>query len=86
MQRITPRETFEGEFTLPGDKSITHRAVMFNAAANGEAVITNALTGEDCLSTCECMRRLGATVQREDKTIRVVGNESFLNGKNARLR
>lgn len=81
MQRITPRETFEGEFTLPGDKSITHRAVMFNAAANGEAVITNALTGEDCLSTCDCMRRLGATVQREDKTIRVVGNEAFLNGK-----
>lgn len=81
MQMIKPRERFEGEFHLPGDKSITHRAVMFNASAEGEAVITNALTGEDCLSTCACMRALGAEVERDGTNIRVKGVEKFLSGK-----
>ena len=63
MQRIDSRACFEGEFDLPGDKSITHRAIMLNAGAEGEAVITNALMGEDCLSTCSCMRSLGTTIR-----------------------
>lgn len=56
MQRIQSREYFSGEFELPGDKSITHRAVMLNGGADGEAVVTNALMGEDCVSTISCMR------------------------------
>ena len=47
MQRIRASEYFEGQFELPGDKSITHRAVMLNSGAEGEAVITNALMGEE---------------------------------------
>ena len=81
MQRIQSRECFEGEFTLPGDKSITHRAVMFNASAEGEAVITNALMGEDCLSTSNCMRSLGAKVEIDGTTLRVEGTPQFLSGK-----
>ena len=77
MLRIPSREVFEGEFTLPGDKSITHRAIMFNSGADGEAVITNALMGEDYLSTCACMRALGAKIQVEDKTLRVKGTPQF---------
>ena len=77
MQRIQSREVFEGEFSLPGDKSITHRAVMFNASADGEAVIQNALMGEDCLSTCECMRTLGATVKVDGTSIYVKGAPAF---------
>ncbi len=77
MLRIEARENFEGEFCLPGDKSITHRAVMLNAGAEGEALITNALMGEDCLSTCGCMRALGADVQTDGTTIRVKGAPSF---------
>ena len=46
--KIAPCRQFSGEFIIPGDKSITHRAVMFNAAAEGEALVTNALLGEDC--------------------------------------
>ena len=46
MQIIKPREYFDGEFELPGDKSITHRAVMLNSGADGEAVVTNALMGK----------------------------------------
>lgn len=82
MQRIDNREYFEGEFTLPGDKSITHRAVMFNADATGEAVISGALLGEDCLSTCACMRELGAKVDIDGTTLRVKGTPDFAQGKN----
>ncbi len=81
MRSIQPIQRFEGEFTLPGDKSVTHRAVMLNAAANGEAVITNALTGEDCLSTATCMRELGATVEVDGTTIFVKGKPDFQSGK-----
>ena len=81
MQRIQGREYFNGEFELPGDKSITHRAVMLNAGADGEAVITNALLGEDCLSTCSCMRSLGAEIDVDGKTLRVKGTPHFRRGR-----
>ncbi len=81
MQRIQSREYFEGEFDLPGDKSITHRAVMLNAGAEGEAVITNALMGEDCLSTCRCMRALGAKVEVDGATLKVEGTPHFRRGR-----
>ena len=81
MQRILSRDYFEGEFTLPGDKSITHRAVMFNAGAEGEAVISNALMGEDCLSTCHCMRSLGAEIDIDGTTVRVKGTPQFRSGQ-----
>lgn len=80
MLRIAARERFEGEFFLPGDKSITHRAIMFNGGAVGEAVITNALTGEDCLSTCRCMRALGAKIDVDGTTLRIVGTPRFRRG------
>ena len=80
MLRIDAREKFEGEFSLPGDKSITHRAIMLNGGAAGEAVITNALMGEDCLSTCRCMRALGAKIDRDGTTLRVVGAPKFRRG------
>ncbi len=81
MRRIDSREVFEGEFLLPGDKSITHRAVMLNAVAKGEATITNALMGEDCLSTCACMRALGAKVELDGTTVRVQGTSILQSGQ-----
>ncbi|MBQ4268686.1 MAG: 3-phosphoshikimate 1-carboxyvinyltransferase [Clostridia bacterium] len=81
MQKIRAREAFEGEFTLPGDKSITHRAIMFNGAADGEATVTGALLGEDCLSTAACMRALGATVKFDGDTVFIKGAPAFLSGK-----
>lgn len=80
MQEIAAKEYFEGEFLLPGDKSITHRAVMFNSGADGEAVVTNALMGEDCLSTCRCMRALGAEIDVDGTTLRVKGTPYFRRG------
>ena len=69
MRSIRSCEQFEGEFSLPGDKSITHRAVMLNSMAEGEAVITNALCGEDCMATCSCMRALGAKIDLDGDTV-----------------
>ena len=81
MQRIQSREYFEGEFQLPGDKSVTHRAIMLNGGADGEAVITNALMGEDCLSTCSCLRALGAKIDIDGTTLRVSGTPHFRRGR-----
>ena len=78
--QIQARERFEGEFELPGDKSVTHRAVMLNGGADGEAVITNALMGEDCVSTCRCMRALGAQIDIDGTTLHVKGTPRFRRG------
>lgn len=80
MEKILAREYFEGEFDLPGDKSITHRAIMLNSGADGEATITNALMGEDCVSTCQCMRALGAKIDVEGTTLHVKGTPHFRRG------
>ncbi len=80
MIRIGARETFEGEFELPGDKSITHRAVMINGGADGEAIVENALMGEDCVSTCRCMRALGAKIDVDGTTLRIQGTPNFRRG------
>ena len=80
MQRIGNREYFEGEFRFPGDKSITHRAVMLNSGAEGEAIVSNALMGEDCISTCRCMRALGVQIDVDGTTLRVKGSPDFRSG------
>lgn len=81
MRQIQSIDYFDGEFCLPGDKSITHRAVLLNGCANGEGVIENAALGEDCLSTCNCMRALGVRVDADGSTLRVKGEEGFFSGK-----
>ena len=53
-----------GVLTVPGDKSISHRALMFGALAVGETSITGLLTGEDVLRTAAAMRALGADVRQ----------------------
>ncbi|MBI2303983.1 MAG: 3-phosphoshikimate 1-carboxyvinyltransferase [Chloroflexi bacterium] len=55
-----------GEITPPGDKSLSHRAVIFNAIAQGRARVTNFLPGADCQATIACMRALGVSIQEDD--------------------
>jgi 3-phosphoshikimate 1-carboxyvinyltransferase len=62
-----------GTIRIPGDKSISHRAVLFNAVAEGNAQIANFLPGADCLSSIACMRALGVTVEQEGASVRVSG-------------
>lgn len=60
-----PSEALSGAARVPGDKSISHRALMFGALAVGETTIEGLLEGEDVLRTAAAMRALGAEVQRE---------------------
>ena len=62
--RVSPAEAIAGEVAVPGDKSISHRAVMFGALANGTTRIEGFLEGEDCLSTMRAVRELGVAVHR----------------------
>lgn len=62
-----------GVITVPGDKSISHRSIMFGAIANGETTVTNFLLGEDCLSTISCFRKLGVEIEECDNKIIVHG-------------
>lgn len=55
-----------GTLTLPGDKSISHRSIMFGATALGETTVTGLLEGEDVLATIAAMRALGAEVTKDD--------------------
>ncbi len=62
--KVRAGTSFEGEITVPGDKSISHRAVMLAALSNGTCKITNFLEGEDCRSTLAVMEHLGVKVER----------------------
>lgn len=62
-----------GEVTVPGDKSISHRAVMFGAISKGTTEVTNFLQGADCLSTIDCFRRLGIEIENTPDKIRIHG-------------
>ena len=55
-----------GELKVPGDKSISHRAVMFGALAKGKTEIQNFLYGEDCFSTIDCFQKMGVQIDASD--------------------
>ena len=61
----------EGIVTVPGDKSISHRAVMFGAIAKGKTTVTGFLPGEDCLSTIDCFRKLGVDIQVDGTNVEI---------------
>ena len=62
-----------GEITVPGDKSISHRSVMFGSIAKGTTAIHNFLEGADCLSTIGCFRRMGIEIENKNGTVIVHG-------------
>ncbi|OGK76882.1 MAG: 3-phosphoshikimate 1-carboxyvinyltransferase [Candidatus Rokubacteria bacterium GWC2_70_16] len=62
---VRPVARLRGEVTVPGDKSISHRAALFGALAAGRTEITGFLEGEDCLATLGAVRALGAEVTRK---------------------
>ena len=64
----------KGSFELIGDKSISHRAVMFSSISKGDNKISNFLMGEDCLSTINCFRKMGVDIQIDGKDVYVKGN------------
>ncbi len=71
---VRPARRLRGELRMPGDKSISHRALMLNAISEGSAIITNLGPGADGASTIRCLKALGVTVERaEDGAVRVDG-------------
>lgn len=65
--------TLRGEVTIPGDKSISHRAVMFGSLAEGTTEITNFLQGADCLSTIDAFRKMGISIENTPEKIMIHG-------------
>jgi len=63
-----PVNRISGRITVPGDKSISHRALMLGALAEGQTTITGFLAGEDCLATLAALRAMGVDIQRRDAT------------------
>ncbi len=63
----------EGEVAIPGDKSISHRAIMLGALSLGTTEVTNFLQGEDCLATIDCFRHLGIQIENEQGRILIHG-------------
>ena len=77
---VPPARTFAGEVRVPGDKSVSHRAVMLGAIANGETEVTGFLEAEDTRATLRAVRALGITVESDDAgslRIRGAGREGL---------
>jgi 3-phosphoshikimate 1-carboxyvinyltransferase len=69
-----PARMIQGSLRVPGDKSISHRALMLGAIADGSTEISGFLASEDCLSTLVALRSLGVTIDRPGETeVRVAG-------------
>ena len=68
------QNSLNGEIIVPGDKSISHRSVMFGAIAKGVTTVTGFLMGEDCLSTVSCFRQLGVDIEQTDDQLIINGN------------
>ena len=70
---IKKQTNLKGTLTVPGDKSISHRAVMFGSLARGTTRISHFLEGADCLSTISCFRKMGIEIDRNKDEILVHG-------------
>ena len=74
---FTKVTSLKGTVTIPGDKSISHRAVMFGSLAKGTTEITGFLQGADCLSTISCFSKMGIDITN-------TGEKVIVNGKGLR--
>ncbi|UNL83010.1 3-phosphoshikimate 1-carboxyvinyltransferase [Priestia koreensis] len=75
MTKVLSKATssLNGVIQVPGDKSISHRSVMFGAIAKGKTTVTGFLPGDDCLSTIACFRELGVTITQNGDQVEVEG-------------
>ena len=76
---IKSANSISGSISLPGDKSISHRAAMIGAIAKGTSTIENFSDGKDCASTIRCLRQLGVAIEQTGTTVVVhgVGKKGF---------
>lgn len=74
MLKINMVERIKGEITVPGDKSISHRAIMLGSISSGRSEVRGFLAADDCLSTIGCLRSLGVEIQQ-------IGTNLIIEGK-----
>lgn len=65
------KPSLRGTIQVPGDKSISHRSVMFGAIAEGMTTVEGFLLGEDCLSTIDCFRKLGVKIDVDGTNVKI---------------
>ncbi|MEN3011595.1 3-phosphoshikimate 1-carboxyvinyltransferase [Dictyoglomus thermophilum] len=71
---VKKSKVLKGEVEVPGDKSISHRALIFSSMGEGESIIRNFLFSQDCISTMNCLKSLGVSIEVYDSIVRVKGN------------
>lgn len=71
--KFTKTSRLRGEVTIPGDKSVSHRSVMFGSIAHGTTEIHNYLQGADCLSTIACFQKMGIEIENRGNVVLVHG-------------
>ena len=76
--RLQPARLIDGRLRLPGDKSISHRAALIAALADGASEISNFSTAADCASTLACLRDLGIAVERKENTVTFAGSQKLI--------
>lgn len=65
------KPALKGTLTVPGDKSVSHRSVMFGSIATGKTTVSGFLLGEDCLSTIDCFRKLGVKIDVDGTNVTI---------------
>ncbi|SNX52691.1 3-phosphoshikimate 1-carboxyvinyltransferase [Thermoanaerobacterium sp. RBIITD] len=76
---INEKRCIKGIINVPGDKSITHRAIIFGSIAEGDTLVKGFLKSDDCYSTMKCMKKLGVDIKVVDKNVIVKGKGLYLN-------
>ncbi|HEX5889657.1 MAG TPA: 3-phosphoshikimate 1-carboxyvinyltransferase [Pyrinomonadaceae bacterium] len=76
--KLVPAQWITGRLRLPGDKSISHRAALIAALADGASEITNFSTARDCASTLACLRELGVSIERDGEKLRFRGSQKLV--------
>ena len=71
---LTKATSLKGEITVPGDKSISHRGVMFGSISSGITELTGFLDGADCRSTISCFRKMGIDIEQNGDKVTIHGN------------
>lgn len=77
LMKLSGASSIKGDIDLPGDKSISHRAAMLAAIANGETRISNFATSADCTATLDCLAALGVRVERDGNDVNITGSDKY---------
>lgn len=81
--KVSPAHRLHGRIRLPGDKSISHRAALIAALADGATEIANFSTARDCASTLDCLGALGVSIEHPNDKLMFAGRQKLLSPKTA---